>query len=165
MFKPTVIICPGWTGPTPSGVPVRSKSPGSNFMIELTCSIKAGIGKIMSLVFPFCFKEPSSLSHMLTFDGSVISSLGRKSPIGRKVSNPLATLHGSPCFFAASYGWSNTKNESSINTILNMKRYTWIFLAVISIPRAYPAIWWKASAAFMSRPSSPITTPNSTVWY
>lgn len=40
---PASIVCPGLTGPTPEGVPVKIKSPGSNVIMELMCSIKEGI--------------------------------------------------------------------------------------------------------------------------
>ena len=42
---PASITWPGFTGPTPSGVPVKIKSPGSSVMNELTDSIKLGILK------------------------------------------------------------------------------------------------------------------------
>lgn len=84
------IPSPGWTGPTPFGVPVRIKSPSSNRIALDKNAIKAGTGNIISLVFPLCFILPFTVSHRSTFSMHPSPTCCRL--IGRNVSKPLARL-------------------------------------------------------------------------
>ena len=49
---------PGWQSTTPSGVPVRIRSPGLRVMKLEKYSIRKGTSKIMSLVWPCCVTLP-----------------------------------------------------------------------------------------------------------
>jgi hypothetical protein len=101
--SPQVIVSPCFRLPTPSGVPVKITSPGSNFIIELTYSSRNGILNIMSFVCPFCFRDSSTLHQSERLWGSDTSCFGMNGPIGVKVSNPFAIVQGSPAFCAAFY--------------------------------------------------------------
>lgn len=52
--RPANIVSPGFTGPTPLGVPVRMTSPGSKVKYWLMYEISDGMLKIMSFVLPCC---------------------------------------------------------------------------------------------------------------
>lgn len=105
---------------------MRMRSPSSSFMIELTCSINASILYSIRFVEPLCFVTPLILYHSSRLCGSLMSFAAMKSVTGLKnappsalspqiypnsrkggtnqnVSKPLAALHGSPFFFAASW--------------------------------------------------------------
>ena len=100
--KPARRISPALTGPTPFGVPVRTRSPSSSvitWLIALNC---LGISKSMRFVLSFCLISPLTLSHRSKLCGSGILDLGIGSEMGRKVSKPLAMDHGRPFFFASS---------------------------------------------------------------
>src|SRR6478609_2310692 len=88
----TVTSSPATSGPTPAGVPVRTRSPGSNV---ITCEMKrntTSTGKINAEVLSDCFNSPfTRLSTRTPFQGSISSvTIG---PTGQNVSKPLARVH------------------------------------------------------------------------
>ena len=87
----TSTTSPGASGPTPAGVPVAIRSPGSRVMTPLMYDNKSGIEKIISLVRPRCRSTP--LTRPIT--SSVLQSrpFTTRGPTGQKVSKPLARAH------------------------------------------------------------------------
>src|SRR6185312_14630925 len=88
----TLTSSPATSGPTPAGVPVRTRSPGSKV---ITCEIKrktTSTGKINASVLSDCFISPfTRLSTRTPFQGSISSvTIG---PAGQNVSKPLARVH------------------------------------------------------------------------
>ena len=60
---------PGWQSTTPSGVPVRIRSPGCSVMKLLKYSISVGTSKIMSRVLPCCVTLPFTVVCSARFMG------------------------------------------------------------------------------------------------
>ena len=58
---------PGWQSTTPSGVPVRIRSPGCSVMKLLKYSTRKGTSKIMSRVLPLCVSLPFTVVCKATF--------------------------------------------------------------------------------------------------
>ena len=85
---------PGCIGPTPSGVPVRTTSPGSRVVNAVMCSISRGMSKTRSAVRASCFTSPLSRVVIARF---AASSRPRwveiQGPSGQNVSKPLARFH------------------------------------------------------------------------
>jgi hypothetical protein len=76
--------------PTPGGVPVVIRSPGSSVMNSLMYETSLLIGKIMVLDEPSCLRTPLTSSHMARSCGSPTSSeVTIQGPTGPKVSQPL----------------------------------------------------------------------------
>ena len=141
--RPHSTLSPALTGPTPGGVPVRIRSPGSKVKCSLIQLTKYGIVKIMSLVFPFWRTFPFTFNHRSTFCGSTIFSFGMNWLTGHAVSKPFAKLHGSPAFFA----------------------FPWAARSVMSRARTYPPMWSNTLASGIELPRFPMTRPSSTSWW
>jgi len=139
---PAVITSPEVTGPTPDGVPVKIRSPGSNVKIELIKLIISGTEKIISLVLAFCLISPLTFSQSCTASGEQMFSFGMNSPTGHEVSNPLQIDHGSLLVF----------NSSCLS------------LSVMSRAIVYPAMTFIASWTGVFLHCDPIMTPSSTSW-
>jgi len=140
---PAVITSPDVTGPTPEGVPVNTRSPGSRVNIPLIWLIKSATWNSMSLVLPFCFNSPFTFSHIPKSCTSFVKSdFGTNSPTGHDVSNPLETAHG---------------NFLSFNSVCFSR-------SVMSRATVYPAMWSVTADGDMSLHFLPITTPSSTSW-
>mmetsp|Transcript_2955 Transcript_2955/g.10644 ORF Transcript_2955/g.10644 Transcript_2955/m.10644 type:complete len:247 (+) Transcript_2955:695-1435(+) len=141
---PAVMTSPGPTGPTPSGVPVSSRSPSSSVCTRETASSSAGTPKIIRPVEPLCrgAASPFTRSHMSSEEGSATAAAGTISLTGQDVSQPLAAAHGLPAFFAASCAPRS----------------------VMSSARQYPPTCAIASAAFTRVARRPMTTPSSSSW-
>jgi hypothetical protein len=82
---------PSVSGPTPSGVPVSSTSPGSSVITELTYSTSDGTSHNSSDVRACCRTSPFTVVVMPRSDGSVPVSI--QGPSGQNVSNPFARVH------------------------------------------------------------------------
>lgn len=70
------MVSPILIGPTPAGVPVKIKSPGSRRIIELKYDIMRGIGKIISRVLPFWRNSSLTLHQISTPLGLVNEDAG-----------------------------------------------------------------------------------------
>src|SRR5690606_8787831 len=81
-------------GPTPEGVPVAMRSPGSSVMIELMYSMSTGIEKAISDARPCCRTSPFTLQITSRLAGSMPSA-ATGVPTGQKVSKPFARVHWS----------------------------------------------------------------------
>jgi len=101
---PAVMVSPGMAGPTPSGVPVSNRSPGSNVCTALTAAIKAGKSNTIRAGHPCCrgVASPLSLSHMCSAVWSATRETGTKSDTGSDVCHPLAAVQGLPSLLARS---------------------------------------------------------------
>ena len=74
---------PGWQSTTPSGVPVRIRSPGDSVMKRLKYSIRKGASKIMSRVLPCCVTWPLTVVRSASAIGSATSFASTsQGPIG-----------------------------------------------------------------------------------
>src|SRR5262245_2741832 len=93
----TSTVSPAFSGPTPSGVPVRSTSPGSSVMNVVTYSISEATLNTMSLVCPACRTSPFSRVSTRTSFGS--RSVSIHGPSGHDPSNPFARAHWSSVFW------------------------------------------------------------------
>ena len=87
----TLTVLPASIGPTPEGVPVMTRSPGSSRVKRLMYSIRYGIGKISSLVRPSWRSAPSTVQVTRRSEGS--RSVSIQGPMGQNVSKPLARVH------------------------------------------------------------------------
>src|SRR5258705_5832164 len=92
----TLTVSPSSIGPTPSGVPVRIKSPGSSVITAEIHSTIAPMSWIISEVRLCCLTSPLTSVRMSRSAGS--TSVTIHGPIGQKVSWPLARVHW-PSFF------------------------------------------------------------------
>ena len=82
--------------PTPGGVPVKIRSPGSSVTTCDRYASSAGTPKMNSFVDEFCIVWPLSRSWILRLCGSVTSSaVTSTGPVGANVSNVLPMVH---CF-------------------------------------------------------------------
>lgn len=89
------ITSPGLHGPTPAGVPVKSKSPGSKRTVSVVNSINVGMSKIILSVFSCCRTFPLTVQVSSKLCGSDTFDLSTKPATGHDVSNDLARNHGS----------------------------------------------------------------------
>ena len=81
------ITSPGRQSTTPSGVPVRIRSPGDSVMKLLKYSMRKGASKIMSFVLPRWVTVPLTVVDSARFIGSGTSAAStRHGPIGVQVS-------------------------------------------------------------------------------
>ena len=88
--KPSISVTmtsPGWQSTTPSGVPVRIRSPGCRVMKLEKYSIRKGTSKIMSRVWPDCVSLPLTVVCSARFIGSGTSAASTsQGPSGVPVS-------------------------------------------------------------------------------
>ena len=125
---------PGWrkTGgsrktPTPAGVPVAMRSPGSRVTWRLMNSMRSATPQIMSAVVPSCIgtacRRPGPLPGMRQLRirrpaaGSTSSGVTKSAPTGRNVSEPLARSHW-PSPFSPSRSAAGTPCQSRALTSL-----------------------------------------------
>ena len=79
--------------PTPAGVPVMIRSPGSSVIACETNAITSATPKIMFEVFESCIVSPFRIARIGSACGSGTSLAGTRSPTGRKVSSDFPRTH------------------------------------------------------------------------
>src|ERR1039458_5112845 len=80
--------------PTPAGVPVEIRSPGSRVITLERNAISWGTPKIRLLVLELCISSPLRVSEMASLCGSSISSaVTMTGPMGANVSNVFPMVH------------------------------------------------------------------------
>ncbi len=82
---------PGWQSTTPSGVPVRIRSPGDSVMKRLKYSMRKGASKIMSRVLPGCVTVP--LTVVLQRERHRVGHVGCVDEPGAQRRAGVAVLH------------------------------------------------------------------------
>src|SRR5690606_10991817 len=87
----TSTVSPTCMGPTPSGVPVSTTSPGPRVMKRLMYDSTSGTEKIMSRVVPSCFSSPFPRVWTRTANGS--RSVSSHGPTGQKPSADFPRTH------------------------------------------------------------------------
>src|SRR5205807_5452736 len=79
--------------PTPAGVPVMIRSPGTSVIAWLTNATTSRTPKIWFDVFESCIVSPLRTARIGSACGSGTSLAGTSSPTGRKVSSDLPRTH------------------------------------------------------------------------
>src|SRR6185312_8490075 len=125
----TSTTSPSAMGPTPSGVPVSTTSPGSNVMKVVTYSSSAAMPNTMSSVEARCTTSPFSRVSTAMPAGS--TSVWTQGPSGADPSKPFARVH-----------WSSGRCR---------------LRSVTSFAQVNPRMYREASSARTPRASLPIT--------
>jgi hypothetical protein len=89
-------VHPGVSALTPSGVPVKIRSPGSSVMQALMYSSRYGTSNTMSASAASCLRTPSTPPRMRSAaagSGSPGAVIRIHGPTGPKPSKPLARVH------------------------------------------------------------------------
>ena len=105
---------PAFIGPTPAGVPVRIKSPGSSVIAAVIYRSSSAIGKIKSLVDPLCFTSPFTRVVTVTAPPpSGSTSPPPPAPPGKtyRTPSPASTAHPSSADPAPSHRSRNYTRE------------------------------------------------------
>ena len=137
-----VISSPGFSqtggsrnAPTPAGVPVMMRSPGSSVIASETNETISATPKTMFAVLESCITSPFRIARIGSAWGSGTELAGTRSPTGRNVSSDLPRTH-----------WPSANWRSRPET---------------SFATTYPATKSSASSAATAFARRPITTPSS----
>ena len=80
--------------PTPAGVPVAIRSPGSSVIVWVMYAIRSATPKTMFAVVESCIGSPLRIARIESACGSGTSSRGTsRGPTGQKVSGDLPRVH------------------------------------------------------------------------
>ena len=89
---PRVMVWPGLTAPTPSGVPVMIKSPGRSSMEREAMLITSGMGQISFEMSLSCLMVPSTANQMRPLSTWPVEETGWIGPIGGRTVEALAPV-------------------------------------------------------------------------